>query len=137
MILIVVCNTFYQICTKGTPDGIDPFASLTVTYAVGALGSLILYFILGRSEGTLIEQYSRLNWAPFILGLVIIGLEAGWIYAYKAGWPVSTGFITQASILAAVLIAVGAMLYGEKVTLTKMLGVGVCLIGLFLINAGK
>lgn len=110
---------------------------MTVTYAVGALGSLILYFILGRSEGTLIEQYSRLNWAPFILGLVIIGLEAGWIYAYKAGWPVSTGFITQASILAAVLIAVGAMLYGEKVTLTKMLGVGVCLIGLFLINAGK
>ena len=32
------------------------------------------------------------------------GLEAGWLFAYKAGWQVSTGFIVQSAILAVVLI---------------------------------
>lgn len=25
-----------------------------------------------------------MNWAPFVLGIVIVGLETGWFYAYKA-----------------------------------------------------
>ncbi len=33
-----------------------------------------------------------------MLGIVIVGLETGWIYAYKAGWQVSTGFIVQSAV---------------------------------------
>lgn len=133
MALIVICNTFYQICAKATPD-INPFASLTVTYFVGTLISLIFFFVFRNSGESLMEQYSKLNWAPFVLGLVILGLEAGWIFAYKAGWQVSTGFITQSSVLALLLIIVGAFLYGEKITPNKVIGVIICLIGLFIIN---
>lgn len=133
MAIIVICNTLYQICAKATPD-INPFASLTVTYAVGALASLVLYFVLGRNGESLMQQYGRLNWAPFVLGIVIIGLEAGWIYAYKAGWLVSTAFITQSSVLALLLVATGALLYAEKITPNKIIGVIVCLAGLIIIN---
>ena len=80
------------------------------------------------------QQYGRLNWAPFVLGIVIIGLEAGWIYAYKAGWLVSTAFITQSSVLALLLVATGALLYAEKITPNKLIGVIVCLAGLIIIN---
>ena len=89
--LIVLSNTIYQICAKSVPEGMNPFASLTVTYLVGALASAVLYYVSG-SRGNLMKEYGKLNWAPFILGIVIVGLEAGWIYAYKAGWQVSTGF---------------------------------------------
>lgn len=133
MALIVTCNVFYQICSKGMPD-INPFALLTVTYLTGALLSIVLFFVMGHGEESLIRQYGRLNWAPFVLGLVITGLEAGWIIAYRAGWQVSTGFITQASILSLFLILVGALLYGEKVTPNKIIGVVICLVGLFVIN---
>lgn len=133
MALIVICNTFYQICSKGMPD-VSPFASLTVTYLMGAAASLILFFVLGTNGESLFQQYGKLNWAPFALGLVITGLEAGWIFAYKAGWPVSSGFITQASVLALFLIVVGAFLYGEKITVNKIVGVVICLVGLFIIN---
>jgi phosphate/sulfate permease len=51
------------------------------------------------------------NWAPFVLGIVIVGLEVGYIYAYKAGWPVSTAQIVQAAVLAVILIFVGSLLY--------------------------
>ena len=130
--LVVAANTVYQICAKSVPEEINPFASLIVTYLVGAAASAILYFVLGG--GNLIREYGKLNWAPIVLGIVIIGLEAGWIYAYKAGWQVSTGFIVQSAFLAGVLLLVGYFLYHEALTWNKLLGVLLCLIGLVFIN---
>ena len=131
--LVVLSNVVYQICAKSVPEGMNPFASLTVTYLIGAIASAILYYVLG-SEGNLIKEYSRLNWAPFLLGVVIVGLEAGWIYAYKAGWQVSTGFIVHSAFLAVVLLFVGYLFYHEALTWNKLVGVVICLAGLVLIN---
>ena len=131
--LVVLSNVVYQICAKSVPEGMNPMASLTVTYLVGALASGVLYFVLNHN-GSLLREYSKLNWAPFVLGIVIVGLEAGWIYAYKAGWQVSTGFIVQSAFLAAVLVFVGYLLYHEALTWNKLVGVAVCLIGLVFIN---
>lgn len=111
----------------------NPFASLTVTYVVGAVVCVVLYFVMGK-KGNLIEEYRHLNWAPIVLGIVIVGLEVGWIYAYKAGWPVSTAQIVQASVLAVFLILVGRILYKEPITWNRIAGVIVCLGGLGLIN---
>lgn len=133
MALVVVSNIIYQICAKSVPEKINPFASLTVTYLVAAAASAVLYFILG-SDGNLLKEYQKLNWAPFVLGIVIIGLEAGWIYAYKAGWQVSTAFIVQSAFLASALLLVGFFLYHESLTWNKLAGVAICLIGLAFIN---
>ena len=115
------------------PKEIDPFASLIVTYLVGAAASAILYFALG-SGGNLINESKKLNWVPFALGIVIVGLEAGWIYAYKAGWQVSTGFIVQSAFLSSVLLLAGWLLFHEAMTWNKIVGVVICLIGLIFIN---
>lgn len=40
--LVVLSNVVYQICAKSTPRDIDPLASLTVTYTVGAIASALL-----------------------------------------------------------------------------------------------
>ena len=131
--LVVFSNTLYQICAKEVPAGINAFASLTVTYLVGAVASGLLFLVTGNGAN-LFQEYGRLNWAPFVLGLVILGLEAGWIYAYKAGWPVSTAFIVQSAILAGFLLAVGYVLYREPLAWNKVAGVVICLIGLYVIN---
>ena len=131
--LVVLSNVVYQICAKSVPEGMNPFASLTVTYLVGAVASGLLFFVLDNG-GNLIHEYQKLNWAPLVLGIVIVGLEAGWIYAYKAGWEVSTGFIVQSAFLAVVLIFVGHLLYHEAMTWNKLVGVGICLVGLVFIN---
>ncbi|MCR4719070.1 MAG: EamA family transporter [Firmicutes bacterium] len=131
--LVVLSNTVYQICAKSVPSGIDPFASLTVTYLVGALASCVMYFFLNGGSN-LVAEYAKLNWAPIALGIVIVGLEVGWIYAYKAGWQVSTGFIVQSAFLAAVLLAVGHIIYREDLSWNKILGVIICLVGLGFIN---
>ena len=133
MALVVLSNTAYQICAKSVPGGMNPFASLTVTYLVGALASGLFYVALGDG-GNILQEYTKLNWAPFVLGLVIVGLEVGWIYAYKAGWPVSTAFILQSAILAGFLLMVGRMLYQEPVTLNKIICIIICLIGLYFLS---
>lgn len=133
LFLVVISNTFYQVCAKSVPDKINPFASLTITYLVGALMSLILYFVLNKG-GNLINEYKHVNWAPFVLGLVIVGLEVGYIYMYKAGWQVSVAQIVQAAIIAVLLIFIGYWFYKESITWNKIVGIVVCLGGLFLIN---
>ena len=131
--LVVLSNIIYHICAKSTPDKINPFASLTITYLVGAAASAIMYFVLNKG-GNLIKEYSHLNWAPFALGLAIVGLEVGFIYAYKAGWQVSTASIVQSSFLAVALLFVGFLLYKEGLSAKKIIGMIVCLIGLAIIN---
>ncbi len=133
-IALVVCsNVVYQICAKSLPEGLHPLVSLTVTYAVGAVASAVLYFVL-NPQGNLLQEYDKLNWAPFAFGIVLVALEAGWIYAYKAGWPVSTASIVHSAFLAAALIFVGKFLYHEPLTWNKLVGVAICLVGLLFIN---
>lgn len=131
--LVVLSNVFYQICAKSVPDDMNPLASLTITYLVGAAVSLILYYLLNK-DADIIKEYRAVNWAPFVLGISIVGLEAGYIYAFKAGWPVSTAQIVQSAFLAVILIFVGYFLYKESITWNKIVGIIVCLIGLGLIS---
>lgn len=131
--LIVASNIIYHICAKCLPGEINPFASLFVSYLVSALTCLVLYFVLGSGDG-IAKEISRMNWAPWLLGVVIVGLEAGVVYAYKAGWPVNSLAIVQSAILGAALIVVGYFLFSEVLTWNKLVGIVVCMIGLVFIN---
>lgn len=131
--LVVLSNIVYQICAKSVPGGLNPFAALAVTYSVGAAASVILYYALNKNAD-IFKEFGNLNWAPFVLGFVIVGLEVGFIYAYKAGWTVSTASLVQGSVLALALIFVGWLLFKEAITWNKLVGVAICLVGLFFIN---
>ena len=80
------------------------------------------------------REYSHMNWAPIVLGIVIVGLEVGFIYAYKAGWQVSTASIVQSAFLALALLVVGYAVYSEPLTASKIIGMLICLVGLYFIN---
>ena len=131
--LVVLSNTVYQVCSKSIPAEIDPLAALVVTYLVGAAAAAILYFAIGKG-GNILKEFSHLNWATVVLGIVIVGLEVGWIFAYRAGWEVSTAFIVHSAILAAVLVVVGFALYQEPISASKIIGIIICLVGLYFIN---
>ena len=133
--LVILSNVLYQVCAKEVPSEMNAFASLTVTYLIAAIACGIFFFALGGSaDSSLLREYSKINWAPIVLGVVIVGLEAGWIFAYKAGWEVSTGFIVQSAVLSILLLSLGYFAYHEALTWNKLVGVAVCLVGLVFIN---
>ncbi len=134
LLLVVTSNTVYHICAKSLPERVDPLASLTVTYLIGAIFSGVLYFAANRGSADLLKEYSGMNWAPYVLGLAVVGLEAGSMHAYKAGWPVSAFQVTSAAAIAAILVLVGYLLYHEAITVNKLVGLALCVAGLFFLN---
>ena len=131
--VIVISNVVYQICAKGIPPQMNTYASMTVTYGVATLFSLVAFLISSRGAN-IVREFSLANWATVVLGLVITGLEVGFIFAYKAGWKVSTLSVVANAFLAIALLFVGFFLYREQVSWTKLAGVAICLVGLVFIN---
>lgn len=131
--LAVLADIVYQISAKSTPQGLNPFASLTITYMIGAAVSAAIFFAMTKG-GNIIHEWSQANWAMVVLGFAIVGLEVGSIYMYRVGWNINTGYIVKSCFLALGLIIVGYLLYKEQVTPTKIAGIAVCMLGLFLIN---
>lgn len=131
--LVVASNTMYHICQKSTPEQANPFAALLVTYATAtAITAVTLFFY--KPENGLIESIKQLNWTSIVLGISIVGLELGYLLAYRAGWNISVGSLVASILLALVLIPIGIMLYHEKFELTKVIGSVFCIVGLILIN---
>ena len=53
--LVVASNTMYHICQKSTPEQVNPFAALLVTYATAtAITAVTLFFY--KPENGLIES---------------------------------------------------------------------------------
>ena len=131
--LAVVADVAYQIASKQTPEAMNPFASLMLAYLVGAVASAVLYFVTS-SGGSMFGEWKLANWTTVVLWLAIVGLEAGSIYMFRAGWDVSVGPMVKNAIIAIALPALGFLVYKEPVTGTKIAGGGLCLAGLWLIN---
>lgn len=131
--IIVSSNILYQICAKGIPQQMNTYASMTVTYAVATLFSAIMFFMTTKG-GNILREFKIANWATVVLGIVITGLEVGFIYAYKAGWKVSTLATVTNAFLAIGLLVLGFFMYHEAINLSKILGVAICLVGLWFIN---
>ncbi|MEN6566179.1 MAG: EamA family transporter [Veillonellales bacterium] len=133
IVLIVASNVVYNICQKSTPQTVNPFASLFITYLTAAALTLVALQFYKTGDG-LLQSFKELNWTSAALGVSIIGLEFGYLMAYRAGWNISVGSLVANIILAIMLIPVGILFYKEGFALNKMLGVVLCLAGLILIN---
>jgi len=104
-----------------------------ITYLTATVVTCIL-FILYVKPDNVVYELGKINWTSVGLGIAIIGLETGYILAYRAGWHVNTAPLIANTCLAVALIGVGALLYHESITLKQIIGIVVCLIGMTLIN---
>lgn len=78
--IIIFSNIVYQICAKGIPEQMNTYASMTVTYAVATIFSALMFFVTTKGDN-IFHQFKLTNWATIILGIVITGLEVGFIYS--------------------------------------------------------
>ncbi len=131
--LIVTSNIVYNICAKSTPGGINPFVSLFITYLTAAL-MVALAYPFYPSGKNLAQSFCDLNWTSITLGVSIVGLEFGYIMAYRAGWNISVGSLVANILLAIMLIPVGVFFFKEGFSANKIIGVVLCLAGLTMLG---
>jgi len=133
ILIIVLSNILYNICTKSTPSEVNAFAALSVTYLIAAAVSFTTFFITSKNKN-IFAEFGKTNWTTFVLGVVIVGLELGYILAFRNGWAMNTASVTANITLAVALIFVSIIFYKESITVRQIAGIALCAGGLILIN---
>lgn len=133
IVLIVTSNILYNVCQKSTPQKANPFSALLITYLVAIILTGIALLVY-KTDKTILQSFKELNWTSIVLGVAIVGLEFGYLMAYRAGWNISVGSLVANILLALMLIPIGVLFYKEGFELNKILGAAFCIVGLILIN---
>lgn len=131
--IAILSSVLYHVFQKATSPTVNPVVALLATYATAILVTLPLLalFPLGSPVR---QALARLNWASFALGLAIVGLEVGFLLAYRSGWKVSLAGVFSNVSAALLLIPTGVWLFRERPSWVNGLGVVVCLLGLAMVH---
>jgi multidrug transporter EmrE-like cation transporter len=131
--LAVAGSLVYHASAKSIPKSIDPAAALIGLYATALAGALVTFAALKSGPASL--QLSR-YWTPTVagVGLGALMIELGFLLAYRAAWPVSTASVVANALVAVLLLPLGALVFGEAITVDRALGVVLCLIGVSLLQ---
>ena len=135
IVLVVAGNVLYHLGQRAVPRGVHPLAAVLAMYIVAAAGTLALWPLFGRGA-SLGRDLAASNWAVAACGLAIVGIELGFLVAYRAGWRISVASVTANIIVALSLLAVGALAFREPLTVQRVAGAGLALVGLWLLNRG-
>jgi multidrug transporter EmrE-like cation transporter len=130
----VVSSILYHVAQRSIPAGAPPLLSLLVSYGVAIVGTLALlpFFPVPSPLG---RGFRQLNWASVAIGVTIVGVELGFLLAYRAGWRISVGAAVSNAAVAALLVPVGLLAYGERLSGVNVFGLLLCVAGLFLAMA--
>lgn len=133
IVLTVVSNVLYHIFLKVAPSQVNPMLALTVVYLTAAVISLGLLPFFPLQEALAVE-IRRVNWTSLAIGAAIVGLELGFLLAYRLGWNISLASLISNASVAVVLLPLGLLLFRERLTPVHGAGILVCVVGLVLIN---
>ncbi len=131
--IAIVATVGYHLVLKVTPAAVNPFLSLAVTYAIGAISFLAIY--LAMPGGTAFrESLQLLNWTALELAATVVALDVGFLMLYRSGFNVSLGQLVTQSAAALLLLLLGVALFREKLSPVNIAGILLCVVGLWLIN---
>jgi len=133
IMLTVASNVLYHIFQKITPAAANPLLALTVTYATAAIFCIGLFFVLPDHK-TVTESFRMITWSSAALGLAIVGLELGFLLAYRSGWNIGLAALASTVAVALVLLPVGLTFFKERLSLANTAGFVLCILGLVLMN---
>lgn len=133
IVVAIVATVAYHVVLKLTPAVANPFLSLAVTYAVVAVVFIALF--LATSPSVPIDGSLRaLNWTALALAAVVVCLDLGFLMLYRSGFEVSLGQLITQSAATLVLLIVGVAWFQERLTVTNVAGILLCVAGLWMIS---
>ncbi len=80
------------------------------------------------------RELNRVGWASYALGFALVGLELGFLLAYRAGWKISFAALVSNIAVTLVLIPIGILAYREGLTSSKVVGILLSLSGLWVLS---
>jgi drug/metabolite transporter (DMT)-like permease len=130
--VIVLSNVLYHVSQKSIPSEANPVLSLLVTYGV-AIGGTLLLIPFFPMRASLSHSWRQINWASAAVGISIVGVELGFLLAYRSGWRISIGSAAANAAVAVALLPTGLLVFGERLSGANVVGLILCLAGLLLV----
>jgi drug/metabolite transporter (DMT)-like permease len=128
MLLVVASQVAYHLAQKAVPAGTPPFAVFALVYLAGAA----LCFGAAAVSGTpvtLSNLRGVLGWPAGLLALSVVGIEVGYLLAYRSGWSLGITFAVASTSTVALLALIGVALYGEVLSVRHVAGLALALSG--------
>ena len=68
------------------------------------------------------------------LGLGAAMIELGYVLTYRAAWSVSVASVIVNGMVAAMLVPLGVLVFGEQLSTARVAGLLFCLVGVWLLK---
>ena len=132
--VVVISVLLYHVTQKNIPKDANPLIVVSGAYFV-AMCLCLLGFMASSESRKLGDILRSQNWAlAALLGFAAIGIELGFLYAYGAGWKVSTTATTSGTFITIALAFVGVLWFKETLTVVNVIGIVLCIVGVVFIN---
>jgi len=131
--LAIASSALYHFTQKQIPAGVNLPVSVIVTYVVSLALCFVLLFFLPPENGFM-SALKQLNWASYVLALSLVGLEAGFLLVYRAGWNIGIAAVLTNVVASLILVPVAIFVFKDKLSLVNIIGILVCLAGLVMLN---
>jgi uncharacterized membrane protein len=132
--LIVIGVLLYHLSQKSIPKYINPLVAFATAYGIAFIICAAILFARGEIK-TGVELIRNRAWLPIVfLGLSLIPVELGFLYAYRTGWKISTTSITTGPFISISLALIGTLWYKEELSVTNIIGIALCVVGVICAN---
>ncbi len=138
ILLMIGAKVPYTVVQKLTPEEVDPFSSLCLTYAVCLAGALLLFLLTtakgGAGQRSLRKEWSKLNWCAPVFGACLLSMDVATMAMFRVGWDLSVGMLVLFVVLGCVLALVGRFFYGERLSGRRVGGIALSIVGVVLVS---
>lgn len=131
--IAVAGQVLYQVMQKMVSHGAHPVVSLLAFYALAAVMSLPLFWLYPL-HGNVAHELRQLNPAVAGVAASIVLIELGFLLAYRAGGSLQASYVTSAAFTTGFLVLIGVVAYAERLSLSKVAGLLLCLGGIWLLS---
>jgi drug/metabolite transporter (DMT)-like permease len=132
MVMIVCSFLLYHLSIKAIRPDLHPLAFLSAVYVVALVvtcGLWVAFPDLGPSG----VQVQDGLWVV-LLGLALVGIEFGFLMAYRNGWSVAIAPTFSNVTLALIMAPIGVFFLKEKLGWQGLAGLSFCVLGLILMS---
>ncbi|HNP71020.1 MAG TPA: DMT family transporter [Kouleothrix sp.] len=127
LLTAVVGTIIYHLAQRQVLPDASPALVLCVAYLVGAAICGVLMLTIFPLRGGIRAQ---LGGSVIGIGLAVVLIEAGFLWMYRSGWTLATGALVVNVLATIALAAIGAIVFGERLSWTMAAGALLCVAGL-------
>lgn len=128
---MIASIVLYQVAQRAMLKEINPWYVLILIYLLGAAASWVISWFYPADRSLALFQ-KQLNWARLVLTVAIIGLEIGYLLAYRAGWNVAVAPIASNVAATLLLVPISLFFFREGMSPLKAIGLVLCVVGFVL-----